>query len=430
MKRLFADARPRPRSYFLATLLVALLLCTAACGGTSRTNADTATSVPTTTASPTATPPPPLPFRAVTLPAGYTVQVFTLAVSPLDGTIAWACAPVGDGSFHVWLTTNEAATWRAVGTLHPTTPEQAACAISADQGDLHAAVFTAEWGGGEAGDLGSLSLYTADDGAHWTQLPGWTAVTAVDTFGATVYAMLTITTPIARQKQSASWSDDAPSKLCAPCSTPTTQQQFEFVVSRDGLRTWSVPQSGGAALDTSLWRFWNDPASGTVYAASEDPSLWQSADAGATWTKLAVPAVDVTLAALSATTHTWTFCGTSVPPAGMECSTDTGTDWHAVSTLQATVTCADCPAKGGVAVQTSACIPDGIESDDALIAVCALQSDAFTSAHYTAYRQAVGASTWSTLGGVPSSGCSIAPNRIIWCTNQQGDTWMTAPLPA
>ena len=83
--------------------------------------------------------------------------------------------------------------------------------------------------------------------------------------------------------------------------------------------------------------------------------------------------------------------------------------------------------KGGAAVETDACPPSGIESDGALIAICALKSDAFTPANYTAYRLAAGASEWTALGGVPSSGCVIAPNRIMWCTNELGDTWLTTP---
>ncbi len=316
-----------------------------------------------------------------------------------------------------------------MATLQPVTPETAACAMSADQGDARAATFTATWGGGEAGDLGSLSFYTADNGAHWLNFSGWMAATMVDTDGSTVYAVLTITTPPSGQPQSESLAGGSPPRLCAPCSGPPNQEQVKFVVSHDGLRTWTEPHAAGAPLDGygSISHFWNDPGNGEVEVASDGGPLWRSADAGATWSQIASPAIAFSLANRSATTRLWTLCGSAGLPIEVQCSTDTGARWHVVSTLQSTVTCASCPAKGGAAVETDACPPSGIESDGALIAICALKSDAFTPANYTAYRLAAGASEWTALGGVPSSGCVIAPNRIMWCTNELGDTWLTTP---
>ena len=64
-----------------------------------------------------------------------------------------AYEPCGEGE-HLYvrftkrgLTTDEAASWILVATLQPATPETAACAMRADQGDARAATFTATWGG-------------------------------------------------------------------------------------------------------------------------------------------------------------------------------------------------------------------------------------------------------------------------------------------
>jgi hypothetical protein len=436
MRHDYAPIKPGPGPYVGAVALAIIVLCATACGRTTLARAGTPTASPETSTSmrttatslPTAA--PQLAFHSVALPAGYVQQNFALSVSPLDGRVAWACSPAGDGAFHVWLTTDEATSWQAAGTLHPTTPEQAsACSMSADQGDTQAAVFTVSWGGGEGGDLGSLSYYTADDGAHWTQLPGWTAATTVDTIGATVVAMLTITTPLAGQKQPASLAGGAPSKLCAPCSTPTSQQRYEFAVSHDGLHSWRELQPEGPTASDQIQHFWGASSGGEIYATTDNGLLLHSTDGGAAWSVSPFLAAQVQLARHPSGSG-WTFCGLGGDSLVYRCSTDTGATWHVIPLLQTVINCAECPSKGGDPMQVIACSPSAILDGGSLIAFCQPNHGEFEPVASLAYQLMPGASAWDALGGVPSAGCVIAPNRIIWCTDEHGDTWMTATLPA
>ena len=181
----------------------------------------------------------------------------------------------------------------------------------------------------------------------------------------------------------------------------------------------------------SFSRFWNDPVNGTVYAASDDGlavaehrrwgDVVQADDSGH---------CRFARGALRYHAH----CGPSAERRACR-STCSAAPTRAQVGMSFRPCRAPSPARAvprrvASPCKPIACTPDGIESDGALIAICALESEAFTPATYTAYRLAAGASTWDALGGVPSEGCEIAPNRIIWCTNEQGDTWMTATLPA
>src|SRR5690242_13371695 len=152
MQQRHASARRGSGIYIVALALALVVLCTAGCGQQTSVRS----SVPTLTP----TPMPRLAFRPVALPPGFKVPSGSPGVSPVDGKDAWACVDSGNGSFRVWATTDEGATWHTAGLLHPRTPMQpGSCGMLADQHDTKAAVFGVTWGAGEAGTLASMSYY-------------------------------------------------------------------------------------------------------------------------------------------------------------------------------------------------------------------------------------------------------------------------------
>lgn len=413
-----------------AASLLVLLLSIAACGGETASSASTPTSPPTPTAIATA-PTVRVHPEQISLPVNNAQGNVALAVSPLDGHIAWSCAPADGGGFRVWLSTDTAATWRSAGTLRPTTPGQPGeCAVVADQGNVRAAVFRVDWGTGEGGDLGSISFYTADGGAHWTQLTGWVNVSAVETDGSTVYALVTVITLPAPQQQSASLTRGSPSTLCAPCSGPANQERPAFVASHDGLRSWRELQPEGPTTNDLVQHFWGASSGVELYATTVNDLLLRSSDGGVTWVVSPVQAIQAQIARRPAPGGGWTFCGLGGDSLVYRCSADTGATWHVIPTLQTVINCAVCPDKGGDPMKTIACPPSAILDDGSLIAFCPPNHGEFEPAANLAYQLAPGASAWAELAGLPAETCLIAANGILWCSENQGLSWETLTLVA
>ncbi|HEY7983583.1 MAG TPA: zf-HC2 domain-containing protein, partial [Ktedonobacterales bacterium] len=114
----------------------------------------------------------PLTWRQATLPSGYALPGPSghdngFAISPADGTTAWACAPIAasPGSFTFWATHDTAATWQQVSTLTPhapATPQR--CLLLADQYDPHTLVAVLSWGPMQTSPSPQSVSYLSPDG--------------------------------------------------------------------------------------------------------------------------------------------------------------------------------------------------------------------------------------------------------------------------
>lgn len=398
----------------LAALIA--LLALAGCGGTGLAAPSTAQVTATTMGKPkpTTTLGQALAWRQVTLPSGVDLTNDAgYAVSPVDGNIAWICAPASASDFTFWATSDAGFSWQRVGTLAPATAQPShSCTLVADQADPRTLVAVFSWGSGADGSLRSMSYISADGGAHWQALPGDIQTMEVATASATTYAILIDT-----------------------AASPAAQQSG-LVVSGDRLRSWHALRPASLDRD-SFFRFWLDPSSSMLLAATYHNTLWRTADVGASWSQVSTPNTQSGLGAWLPRLGHWEFCDSfaSPPAADIRCSTDLGATWRAVPTFTYTLQCATCN-KGGTALgDTEPCFPDAIASDSSLLAVCPTSGtvhnlgnpDALPS---TLYRLPPGASAWITLGAAPGRWLSVPATGPIWSLNAQLGQLAVTPLPA
>lgn len=394
------------------------LLALAGCGATGRATPSAAhATAPTTTATgqprPTVTAGQALTWRQVMLPSGVDLTSGAgYAVSPVDGNIAWLCAPVSASDFAFWATSDTGSSWRQVSALAPATAQPShSCTLVADQADTRTLVAVFSWGAGADGSLRSMSYVSTDGGAHWRPLPGDIQTMEVATAGTTTYAIL----------------DDT--------AASPADQQSSLVVSGDGLRSWHAFRPGSLGND-SFFRFWLDPASGTLLAATYHNTLWRTTEAGASWSQVSTPDSQSGITAWLPRQDRWEFCDSFAPPPAIDlrCSTDLGATWRAVPTFTYTLQCATCN-KGGTALSdTEPCFPDAIASDGALLAACPTSGSASfgnpDALPTTVYRLPLGASAWVSLGAAPGHWLSVSATGPIWSLNAQLGQLAVATLPA
>lgn len=429
-------SKRRASALALLLMLLLMLLGVAACStqasapkGALHATA-TATTVPTATTAPTATPVPSLAFRTVPLPSGFSMQTGSIAVSPVDGQVAWACVSLGSNAFTLWMTTSAGATWEAAGAFHPITPEPTnGCGLTANQRDPQSAVFTAWWGhDGEASDLGSMSFYTRDRGQHWAQLPGWLAVRAVETDGAATYALITVITPPPKIQASLVHPSASSSRLAAP--NPSNQQHMAFVVSNNGLQTWRELYIGGSPTPNLVYEFWHSPTTNDLFAAPYNGDLWHSPDDGVNWTQPNAQDIvgsQITLGAWVANHQAWMFCASQGLSSATLCSTDSGAAWHEVPALPDAQTCDQRCRTGN---QTATCRIFALRPDGSLLTVCPPFFGTYEAGQVVLYRLALGANSWTLLGLIPSLPRVVPTNGPIWCTQERYGEWDTLTLPA
>lgn len=379
-------------------LIVAVLI--AGCGVTAvhGNGATHTTHQSTPSATPTPATLPALDWRTRTLPPGYVGW----AISPADGSIAWACVPLqgSRSGFTVLESRDEAATWAKVGNFAPTTPEPtASCELVPDEGSANTLVAVISWGSGEAGTLGSISLISTDSGAHWRRLPGDAQVMQLATASGKTYAIIHNT-------------DDA----------ATARQPDGFVVSTDGLRSWRAENPAHLADRAPFVEFWLGASANDLLAATYENTLWRSADGGATWSRIPTPNQQTDLAAWLPQPRQWMFCGWVA--ANATCSADLGVSWQQEPALSATTSCASCGKGGAPYSDTQPCYPNAITADGSLIAWCL---------DGTLYRLAPHAQSWAQYRSVPGTtihGPPIIIGDQVWLFGATPGTLLVATLPA
>lgn len=362
----------------------------------------------------TVTPWPALAWQTVTLPPSIELASFAhqpggaqFAISPADGHDAWLCASsTTPGSFAIWATTDAGVTWRQVGTLAPSTPMPPSCALQPD--DLDPAMLAAviSWGAGADGTLRAASWLSSNGGATWHALPGEVQSQAISSRNGVTYAILNDTSAglIARPGQS-------------------------IAISTDGLRTWRRVRPSGITPGDIIFQLWVSPTTPEILVATEDNTLWHSADNGATWTHASTPAMQITFGAWIAAPPHWLLCGFLETPPQIPCSADVGATWTEYPQLTNTYTCASCGKWGAPSGGTDHCFTGVIAPDGALLFACAPNGTVPDSTNFALYRLAPGSSTWTVLGAAPGPWLTAPTVGPLWCWNAQFGTLVTTAMP-
>lgn len=373
-------------------LFVALTMTTIFLAGCAP-QANTATTAPVRQS--TLTPTPSLTWRDVTSSAWYQLpkEAISVAVSPVDGHNAWACAPTstGAGSFTIWATKDAGASWQQVSTLTPVTSEPPRnCNLVADQSDPVSVMAMASWGAGADGTLRTVSNLSSDGGAHWHQLQGKVQTMALETIGGNIYASLLDTSNVAESAQLAT-----------------------ITAGSDPLR-WQVMSPTGLAANEGIFKFWMHAPNGGLFAATTRGAFWYSVDAGASWKRMTSPGGQVIFGMWLPQQGHWLFCGlTGAGTPSLACSTDNGASWHPQPALDASPDCI-----------VTALVPDG-----SMLATCPVRARDGGVTSYTLYRLALGATEWRAVGSAPTDEITVTATGQMWAINAQMGTISVAAMP-
>lgn len=411
--------------------LCALIL--AGCAGFGPSGTTGGAPTPTITRAPnapnavpgTATPisAPTLDWRTVHLPAGVNIATAApaaspataaLAVSPVNGRVAWLCAPAANGIYVIWRTQDEAATWRQIAALQPQTQlPVTGCLPMAGQGDADTLAVNFLWGvESPVGDSphGLAGYFTADSGAHWTRTPNNQLLQQVTTIGATTYA-LTI-------------------------DLTSANSNYSLVASVDHLASWRVIASplGRPTPNVEVW-FSANPSE-LIWDGMNSGQVYHSSDGGDHWARIPAPAglsIQPTAAAWRGQQAGWLVCAYANIPAAtpgppgtrMQCSADLGKTWTVIPNLTDTWSCGHCADGGGPASGSNACIPSVMSNAGALYALCGHDPQDTVSTTpqppLTLSVMAPGATSWTTIGQAP---CIFGTQPIL---TQTGQVWLLQP---
>jgi hypothetical protein len=381
-------------------LLLLLLMALAGCSHAPASVVG-ATRTPTTV--------PTLAWQFVTLPNGAPVAGANgFAVSPVHGTIVWACLPGNGASYTIWQSHDAAASWMQIHVVAPVTPlPVTGCQVIADQSDVDALALVFTWGAGADGTLGSVSFYSDNGGAQWQQLTSGLQITEVATLGQMTYAILVATDP------GLGYTGKVVSR--------------GLVVSTDGLHSWQTINPPGVVVTNGASQFWIGATSADLMVSAPNTTegglLFQSTDAGEQWTALPLPAAQAGLASLAIWREQasgWFICSMSGVGSGfMQCTSNLGQSWTALPMLEITSSCTACD-KGAAPAETSPCLPSAASVDGSLLATCPQTSGDADQMTFTLYRLPPGASKWVPLGQAPSSLIAYTRTGQLWCLTPGG----------
>jgi hypothetical protein len=379
---------------------------------------------PTATATPNLTPTPHyagLLWSPRPLPPGVSLQQngADFAFSPASSQDAWACALRPDGKITIWVTTDQAHTWKVVDTLTPpATPTPiTSCSLTTDSVSPKVIGLNLSWGCGECGTSRATGIISGDGGVSWSALPSGDTMQSLATLGPRTFAIIAPMTTAGR--------------------TPTP-----LLVSEDGLRTWRVAAPG--EVEAGVSTMWADSVSAVLYAISGE-TLWRTNNGGATWTGFPFSRnVQVTNAIwLPAARHA-RICGqpSNVADLTNYCSDDLGRTWTAYPPLTLTATCSNCGKGGGAVTIQATCANLALALDGSFLSLCEPPGTVTSGQALVAnlYRQAPGATDWISLGPVPTAGQVIgavyvaadpsASAGVLWYLDPVHDVLAVATLPS
>ncbi len=406
-------ARSVPWSGSVVAMMIALAL-TAGCG-----QASGALHTPMPTATATPLPAVPLSWQTAAQQISFPVSMKGLqgaglpgafAVAPGDGNTAYACmvtrrANATEASASVWLTHDRAAHWMekssvASSQISSAPNSRSLCAVVVDQTGASTAALTVVWQ--STPDDFTLSdtstLATFDGGATWQQLtsPVPAIINQLATWQGSTYAIREVG--------------------AGPVPEPT-----DLMLSRDHLRTWQPidqPITAGQQSGQLFFRsFWVNPSSGEILVETDDNTcggtkqLWDTRDGGQHWTHLPVPAIQSVFVEAPAAGQAWHICGAQYAGFGsLMCSVDGGQSWTSRPNPGSVVAIAD----DGAVLETA---PGDLSASG-------------SSQQSTLYRLAADASAWQSLGPVPESEVSYAPDPtpgVFWSLQLSGTPTIYGP---
>jgi hypothetical protein len=314
---------------------------------------------------PGSTPITPTPSARLTwsprvIPPGLTMNnyansdVLSLAFSPANDHDGWLCEINGDGSFTIWATTDQARSWHIAShfTQQSTTQPPFQCTLTTDSVNPQILTLQFAWGCGACGTLSGAAYLSGDGGATWRPWSGHAGATALVTLRGTTFAI----------------------------------DGSALFASDPSLTTW---RAVGPSDANPLVYLWPNRATGELLLADNANNVWRSADAGATWTKLALSVGGSWSFAEGGWNgaSAWRVCN------AQQCTTDLGQTWTATP---------DLPASASNAIDP--CFPSAMTPDGSLYAACPpANSGATSAAADIIYRLAPGASAWRSLGAPPTS---------------------------
>lgn len=388
-----------------AGCLALTLLMMTACGRPAP-----ATSRATVTAKPTATTTPAntltLSWRTATVPAG---NVF--AIAPGDGDIAYACQVKSARRIAVSVTRDRAVHWTYAGDI-ALAADANQCFITVDGFQPTTVVVTVIWESkGDSPIIAFTTSYVSfDSGATWRKLtapkPYW--ISQLTTLNGVIYGYMRV--------------------------QDGEQEIPELAISRDQMRTWQpillkISEFGG---ESNMY-FWLNPASGALLARG-DSAFWASTDAGAHWTRLAVPGItaqgEETIVQAPVAGQPWRLCAAGddelnprdLQPNTLSCSFDGGKTWQQEPGLNFTTS----SVKGTFATPTTVY---ALASDGAALATASNGAYPITE---NEYRLMPGAKTWQPFADPPGGDGEIgyypAPGGgVLWDSAPGG--FVTASYP-
>ena len=320
MMALWTRAR---RCWRAGLLIVAGILMLASCGQVSSPHAGAPASV---TATPTATP---APITLSWQPASVSQGAFRYVVAPSDGRVTYACGYTSRqtvAAATVWSTRDRGQTWSRPVTLPVSsalTFSDCQLVVDAQNAQRVMAVLNTAKIGASPPPAYYLAFLSQDGGATWRALPkiGPHVVFSLASYGGALY--------VAGDGVSAS-----------------SAEPDDVWVSRDGGASW---RSLGASSLSPNPHIWINPQTGDMLGTNDFdliPTLWRSANGGASWTKINVP--NVAGAGGSQTLLVapngagWRICAAGTPAPGrnatnaLACSLDLGAAWTTLPGLNPT----------------------------------------------------------------------------------------------
>ncbi|HEX8982253.1 MAG TPA: hypothetical protein VF792_05750 [Ktedonobacterales bacterium] len=328
---------------------------------------------------------PPLAWRSATTPPNFDVRRSGIAVSPVDGHIAWVCESSGSTSADIWQTQDAGLHWTVAGHISITTNGVGNCELTPDEVDPHALVATITWGSGEAGDLTGESFYSSDDAAHWQSLPQGSGLSEVATLNDVAVGIV-------------------PEGLA---------------LSKDGFSTYSTTRPD-SLKSQDIFRIWVAPSGGTILAASLNNGLWKTTDLGSTWTRVSTPFTQTTMGRWLNGSGKFLICGGVSNPPSLQCSADLGGTWSTVPSLTYTHACSKCGV--GIVTQTDQCATAGIAPDGSILAYCPVSKIADITSLFVLYRFTPGDTAWTILGGAHGVPGDIPDNGPLWTIPTESTT--------
>lgn len=380
-----------------ALVVMTLTLVLSACGSVT---ARATTSAPRAQASATQTPAlttaPTLSWRKVTMPIqddGH--SGIAMNVSPVNGRVAWICAPASGGRYTIWRTQDAGMTWRQMTALTPAAPPQATtCSVVPDQ-NLATGVVAYFITGNPitpGGPQSALAYYSSDGGASWTEMPRDWWVQEVATSGDVTYAL------------SLDLAHGGGNSV--------------LYASFDHLQTWQPINPTSQPMQQNT-QFWAASDSGELlFSLNYTNRLYHSTDNGRHWTQTLAQvgaAISVALASWRGPSAGWLICGSALTGqvTQTQCSQDLGKMWTARKNPQ------------------SSCNTLALAADGALYSLCAYQPPTATASQWAMFRLPLGSATWTVIGQTPYNFVTMTQSGQVWCTDGSGlnNTYVLDRLP-